>query len=79
MIKDLWKKYEELIMYVVFGALTTLVNFAAFMLFSKLLGEDLYLVTNGIAWIISVIFAYITNLKNMSKECDRTIRMKTVL
>lgn len=61
MIKDLWKKYEELIMYVVFGALTTLVNFAAFMLFSKLLGEDLYLVTNGIAWIISVIFAYITN------------------
>lgn len=61
MIKELFKKYKELIMYVVFGALTTLVNFIAFWLFSHILGEKLYLVNNAIAWIISVIFAYITN------------------
>lgn len=61
MIKDLLKKYKELIMYVVFGALTTLVNFIAFWVFSHILGEKLYLLNNAIAWIISVIFAYVTN------------------
>ncbi len=61
MISKLYNKYKEAILYIVFGVLTTLVNFAAFWLCSKILGEKLYLVSNAIAWIISVIFAYITN------------------
>lgn len=61
MIKKLFNKYKEIILYVVFGVLTTLVNFAAFWLLSKLFGEKLYLINNAIAWIISVVFAYITN------------------
>ncbi len=48
-------------MYVIFGFLTTIVNFFAFWLFSKLLGEELYLLNNGIAWVAGVIFAYVTN------------------
>ena len=60
-IKNLFLKYKELITYVVFGALTTLVNFVAFYIFTGILGEKLYLVTNAIAWVISVVFAYITN------------------
>lgn len=60
-IKELLKKYEELILYVVFGALTTLVNFIAFWLLNRALGEKLYLVNNIIAWFVSVIFAYVTN------------------
>lgn len=48
-------------MYILFGVLTTLVNFIAFWLFDMVLGAKLYLITNGIAWIISVLFAYITN------------------
>lgn len=61
MISKLYNKYKEVILYVVFGVLTTLVNFATFWLFTKILGEDLYLLNNAIAWIVSVIFAYITN------------------
>ena len=61
MIKDLLKKYKELIIYVVFGAATTLVNLITFKAFNMLLGEELYLVSNVIAWFVSVVFAYITN------------------
>lgn len=60
-IKALYKKYEEVILYVVFGGLTTVVNFVSFWIFSQILGEKLYLVTNVIAWFISVVFAYVTN------------------
>lgn len=55
------KKYREGILYIVFGILTTLVNFLLFFLFQRLLGEQLYLVSNLIAWAGAVIFAFIVN------------------
>ena len=61
MIKQLFIKYKEFIMYLIFGVLTTLVNFIAFGFFTKLLGEELYLINNAIAWVAGVVFAYITN------------------
>lgn len=60
-MKELYLKYKEVITYIIFGVLTTLVNFASFWLFNRILGERLYLVNNIIAWVIAVIFAYITN------------------
>lgn len=60
-IKSLLIKYKELITYGIFGVATTVVNFVTFKLASMLLGEDLYLLSNVIAWVISVVFAYITN------------------
>lgn len=60
-IKKLFIKYKELITYIIFGVLTTVVNFAAFWILSRALGEKLYLLNNAIAWIISVAFAYVTN------------------
>lgn len=55
------KKYREGILYIVFGILTTLVNFLLFFLFERLLGEQLYLVSNLIAWAGAVIFAFVVN------------------
>lgn len=60
-IKELFKKYKEVILYVVFGVLTTVVNFAAFWLFNKLIGENVYLLNNAIAWFVAVLFAFVTN------------------
>lgn len=60
-IIELANKYKELILYVIFGGLTTLVNFVSFWICGKLLGEELYLVSNAVAWFVSVIFAYFTN------------------
>ena len=60
-MKRLFIKYKELITYVIFGVLTTAVNFVTFWLMNLVLGEKLYLLNNVIAWIVSVAFAYITN------------------
>ena len=60
-IKDLLYKYKELITYVIYGGLTTLVNFVAFYVVTQILGEELYLLNNAIAWVVSVVFAYVTN------------------
>ena len=61
MIKNLFNKYKEVISYLFFGVMTTLVNFVSFWAFNKILGESLYLISNVIAWVISVVFAYVTN------------------
>lgn len=58
-MKELWRKYREQITYVFFGGMTTLVNMAAFYLFDKT-GMEILLST-GIAWVLSVLFAYGTN------------------
>ncbi len=60
-IKELLIKYKELLSYLIFGVLTTLVNLASFWLFTKILGDDFYLVNNAIAWVVGVIFAFVTN------------------
>jgi len=60
-IRELIIKYKELIIYVIFGGLTTVVNLVVFTLFGMLLGDERYLITNAIAWFAAVVFAYITN------------------
>ena len=55
------KNKKEIINYIIFGVLTTVVNFAVFWLFNRLLGKNYYLVSNVIAWIVAVAFAYVTN------------------
>lgn len=59
-LKELWKKYQEMISYLVFGGLTTLVNYATYFAFTRALGVN-EIISNVIAWLFSVIFAYITN------------------
>ena len=67
----LYKKYEEIINYLIMGVLTTLVSIVSYFIFAKVVGIN-YLVSNIISWIISVAFAYITNkifvFKNNVKE-----------
>ena len=54
-----YHKYKEVLAYLFFGGCTTLVNIISFILL-RLLNIDIY-VSNGIAWFISVLFAFITN------------------
>ena len=54
-------KYNEIFMYVIFGVLTTLVNIITFYILDKI-GLNVY-INNTIAWILSVLFAFITNRK----------------
>lgn len=58
---------REMVTYIIFGVLTTIVNLVAFFLIDKALGkerffgEQNYLISQVIAWVIAVVFAYITN------------------
>ncbi len=60
---ELLKKYlnKETISYLIFGVLTTVVNWIAFFLLYRDGAGIGKLLANNIAWAISVLFAYITN------------------
>ena len=52
---------KETVTYVFFGGLTTLVNLLVFKVFDLFFGGKWYLLTNTIAWIAAVAFAFVTN------------------
>lgn len=53
---------KEVVLYIIFGVLTTIINIVVYVICSELfmLGTA---VPNIIAWILSVLFAYLTNKK----------------
>lgn len=51
---------KELTAYIFWGAVTTLVNYAVYFVCTKLFVIH-YLLSNLIAWFLSVLFAYIVN------------------
>lgn len=58
-IRDLIIKYREAVSYLFFGGLTTVINIAVYYICAAM-GMPTA-IANAIAWIISVLFAYITN------------------
>ena len=78
-IKGLYLNYKEIINYLVFGVLATIVNFVSYYIFARMIGID-EVVSSGLSWFVSVLFAYITNKlfvfdsqtetkKDLIKEC----------
>ena len=59
-IKSLFLKYKELILYVFFGGLTTLVNWGSYWVLADVFHVP-YLWATAIAQILSILFAYVTN------------------
>lgn len=59
------KKHRDVLLYLFFGALTTLISILSFMLCDLVLHE---LVANLISWICAVSFAYVTNRKWVFKS-----------
>lgn len=60
MIKTLIKTYKGLILYLFFGVCTTVVNIVSYWACSRLMKCDT-IVSTIIAWVVAVLFAYITN------------------
>ena len=65
MIRKLFRKYREIIVYAIFGAATTLVNLAVYALLQKLFPGELtdarLSFCNVAALIVSIAFAFVTN------------------
>ena len=54
------KKHKESILYLIFGGLTFFVNMLTYIFLTRVAKADV-LVSNCIAWIVAVLFAYVTN------------------
>ncbi len=59
-LKELIYKYKELIVYIIFGGLTTVVSFASYFILSDLLHLH-YQIAQWGSWILAVAFAFIVN------------------
>lgn len=59
-MKRLLKKYKFIILYGIFGVLTTVINIVSYSLLYSVLGVS-NVISNIIAWVLSVLFAFITN------------------
>ena len=56
----LWKKYKEIITYLFFGFVTTVVNYGVYALLVRGFHMDV-VPANIIAWIVAVVVAFVTN------------------
>ena len=54
---------RETELYLVFGVLTTVVNFGTYLVFDWLLGQDYYLISNILSFVFATMFAFVTNKK----------------
>lgn len=59
-IRELIGKYRSIILYIVFGALTTLINTTAYWICFDVLGIP-NVPSTIIAWVLAVSFAFVTN------------------
>lgn len=71
-VQKLLNKYKEIILYLIFGALTTIVSLVTYYLLTKTIlsaNNSIELqIANIISWVVSVTFAYITNKKYVFKS-----------
>ena len=68
-IKFYLHKYEDIISYLFFGGLTTLVNYIIYLPCLYWLGLSAS-VSNILAWVVAVAFAYLTNKPFVFKSHD---------
>ena len=86
-MKQLFNKYREIILYLVFGVLTTVVGFGTYFLImagaEHILGLPMddetsityltvYVTAQIIQWVAAVLFAFFTNRKWVFTEADRS-------
>ena len=75
----------EMVTYIFYGVLTTVLNYIVFILFDNILKEKYYLkgkdigvlIANIIAWVVAMLFAFVTNKIIVFKSKNKSF--KTVL
>lgn len=68
-LRALLRKYYDVITYLIFGVLTTVVNYLVYLPVYNFLGLSAAL-SNAIAWVAAVAFAYLTNKPFVFKSHD---------
>lgn len=77
---NMYKKNKEIINYLIFGVLTTVVSFVVYFIFAKVFKID-EVISNVISWFFSVLFAFITNKLYVfeSKETGKKTLLKEII
>ena len=74
-IKELFNKYKEIIMYLIFGVLTTVFSLAVYWILTITIlnpNDAMQLqVANIASWIAGVSFAYVTNRKYVFESTNK--------
>ena len=74
---SIYHKYEEVLSYLIFGFLAFVVNYVVYAVGIKAFSLN-YQVSNMIAWVVAVIFAYWTNrtfvFKSKTKEITSILK-----
>lgn len=78
---ELFNKYREIIIYIIVGGLTTVVNFVIYYLCKLTIGTSTILtmnISNFIAWVVAVLFAFVANKLYVfnSKSLEKTVVLK---
>ena len=68
-MKKLTEKYWDILVYLFFGGLTTVVNYLVYLPCVHWLGWDAW-VSNVLAWVVAVAFAFLTNKPWVFKSHD---------
>lgn len=68
-LRVLIRKYYDILVYLFFGVLTTLVNYIVYLPCYNLLHLSAA-VSNAIAWVVAVAFAYLTNKPFVFRSYD---------
>ena len=68
-VKKLIEKYWDIVSYLFFGVCTTIVNYLIYIPCYNLLGLSAS-VSNMLAWVVAVAFAYLTNKPFVFKSND---------
>lgn len=71
-IESILRKYRFQLIYLVFGVLTTLVNYLIYFPCDQLLHTAW--LSNSIAWVVAVLFAYVTNKPFVFQSFDWSLK-----
>jgi len=71
-VKYIYNNYKEIINYLIFGILTTLVSIITYAIFTRLFNIN-YNISNVLSWLLAVSFAYITNKNYVFNSKDKNI------
>ena len=71
--RSLWEKYRSILIYLIFGVLTTAVNYLVYIPCLNLLGLSAS-VSNVIAWCVAVLFAFLTNKPFVFESKDWSVK-----
>ena len=77
MISNLYNKYKEIINYLIFGVLTTVISILSYALFTRIFHIDIY-ISSVLSWILAVDFAFITNRIYVFNSKEKNIFLELI-